>query len=1324
MKTNEKRVKATLSIILIFALITNFFIMPNIAWATKNQMPISTSGNGVQINKADATLIEQFNEQEIVTFLVKFKEQVDTNRVALEAAERAKKQKSAVNTEIYVRSSIVSTLRNTATETQDEVMDYLEDAKKKGEVRDIQSFYVVNAIAVTGTKEVMDKIAAYQEVEKILPNETRQLITPTSSMETTSVSDQSTVEWGVERVGAPQVWDMGIDGSGIVVASIDTGVQWDHPALIEKYRGYNPANPNQPDHQYNWFDAIGDKEAPYDDLKHGTHTVGTMVGSESDGSNQIGVAPGAKWIAVKAFGSGGGTDVDLLRAGEWLLAPKDSEGNPHPEMAPDVVNNSWGGGPGLNEWYRPMVENWRAAGIFPVFAAGNSGSAGEGSISSPANYPESLAVAATDHNNALAGFSSRGPGPYNDMKPDVSAPGVNIRSSVQTNEYGLMSGTSMATPHISGVIALIMQANASLTIDQIEEILLDTAIPLTDSAYTASPNYGYGHGFINAYNAIKSFQQGNGTIQGQVGQNGKDTSKPTFQHTPPNFVYDQLVLPLTVEVQDNIGVETVELQFLVDNEWKTIEATRTAGDFRNGTYQAVVPEEDVKNSKFSYKWIIVDYGKNNVISQYDVEVKPAVSIGYFQDFESGTEGWYSEGINNDWQWGSPLAGPGKAFSGKNVYGTYLNGPHAFNTYSYLNMPPVQIPESGNAYLQFKQWYDFSPDGIMGSTDFGAVLVSTDRVNWEMFARTEATGIDEYTTDEWIDAEVDLSAYAGKKIYICFYMNAFATDYELRLHDGWYVDDITLTDKPLGNVGEYMKQGTKKFIHTKKQSENSILAPSATHVEVDTNQPNLLPIGGKVTILESGFSTTTNPANGSFSMDYKAGDFTLRAEAYGFHSKDQRVSVPKDGIVESDFLLEPLGKGTVKGVIKDEKTGKPLADAIISIVEDAAITPVKTDSKGRFALTVYEGTYTLHVFKRDYVFSEQTVTLDSGKKTTQNIELKRFIGVNGEIGYDDGTSEDSWFFGSANNGFAIKMSLDKGITKSWLTGGLFKVNTEAPYRGTRFQVAVYDSTGVNGDPGKLIAGPFDADARTDGEWTHVDLMDKNIFVTGDFYLVYIQPDGYLDRKSPSLYSDISSTFHDRNWFFLNGVWEQNNNPFYGNMMIRAVVNNSLPVPVIESPLNNSFTKESKIVVKGKAKPSSTVIIQNNGKDKATGKSKKDGSFAIAVDLKKGENRLTAVTETMDGRTEPSEAVNIIFDQKKPEITIHKIEKIKGKNNEVMVFGKVKDDYLDSVFINNKQISVDSKGSFKEQIKLDKNEYKIVIHAKDKAGNSERKTIKIK
>jgi bacillopeptidase F len=1245
----------SLVFLLSFILLINLVLPSNTVAQGNPEERKPVGKNTLVTNKVDSKLIKQFKDQNQVTFILKFKEQVDTNRVAIEVAEKAKKQKqTAASTKQQVRSAVVSTLRNTAIETQTGVMDYLEQAKLNGEVKDIQSFYVVNAIAVTATKDVMDKLATYPEVAKILPNETRQIITPIQPKVKTTNLNSSTVEWGVEKVGAPQVWDMGIDGAGIVVASIDTGVQWEHPALMEKYRGYNPANPNQADHKLSWFDAVDGKEAPYDDLKHGTHTVGTMVGSEPDGSNQIGVAPGAKWIAVKAFSERGGMDVDLLEAGEWILAPKDAEGNPHPELAPDVVNNSWGGGPGLDEWYRPMVQNWRSANIFPVFAAGNAGSNGEGWVASPANYPESFAVAATDDQNALAWFSSRGPAPYDEMKPDVSAPGVDIRSAVPTNDYELMSGTSMATPHITGVVALLKQANASLTIDQIEEILFDTAIPLTDSEFSSSPNYGYGHGFVNGYNAIKTLNNGNGKIEGLVVYDGKDTANPTYQHTSPDFVYDQVVLPITVEVQDNISVETVEIQYLVDQQWKTVKAARTAGDFRNGTYQAVVPGEDIRKGTFTYKWKMVDYGQNQVTSStYDVEVKPAITIGYFHDLETAPEGWYSEGWNNDWEWGSPVAGPGQAYSGQKVYGTNLEGPHADNSDSYLNMPPIDIPESGNSYLQYKQWYDFSPDGIEGSTDFGAVLISTDRQNWEILTKTEATEFGEngvpleYYTDNWVDAEVNLSAYAGERIYISFYMFTIQTGFDWEPHDGWYLDDIALTDKSLVDSKEKNIEKTTGAIHTKKQSKNSVLAPTATMVQNTSSQPNVLPIGAKVTLVDSGYSVATNPADGRFSMTHKAGEFTLRAEAYGFHSKDQVVSIPKDGTVEANFNLKPLGKGTVEGVVKDQTTGKPISDAIISLVEDAAITPVKTDSKGSFTLTAFEGTYTLHVFKNNYVNNDYSITLQSNKKTKQNVQLKRFLGTPGEIGYDDGTSESSWFWYGAKNGFAIRMSLEEGVTKSWLTGGLFKVNTEFSSPGSsRFQVAVYDSTGVNGAPGKRIAGPFEAAARTDGEWTHVDLTDKNIFVTEDFYLVYVQPEASSTGTMPSLESDQNSPFHDRNWFLYNGTWEHNTDPQYGNMMIRAVMNNAFLAPVIETPQDNTYTDQDKVLVKGTAIPASTVTIQSNGKNVGSGTSKQDGTFNISIKLKNGLNTLTATALTKEGSTDPSSPVNIILDQKNP------------------------------------------------------------------------------
>jgi len=1321
MKVSQLLISILLSIILLMNLSLPKYVM---AIGASNK-PVSTTSSDLKI---DSNLIKQFKNNDHVTFLLKFKNQVDTNKIATEAKENAKKQKqSIVKTEMIVRSSVVSSLRNTAIESQSSVLEYLEQGKQNGEIDSVESFYIVNAIAVTGTKEVMEKLAAYPEVAKIVPNETRKLITPIQNKLKTEKSS-STIGWGVERVGAPQVWNMGIDGSGIVVANIDTGVQWDHPALKEKYRGYNPSNPNEVDHSLSWFDAINGSETPYDDNKHGTHTMGTIVGSEPDGSNLIGVAPGAKWIAVKAFDKqGASSDVDLLEAGEWILAPKDAEGNPHPELAPDIVNNSWGGGPGLNEWYRPMVQSWRAANIFPVFAAGNSGYGGEGTISAPANYPESFAVGATDIENALAPFSSRGPGPYEETKPNVSAPGANIRSAVPTGDYeDGWSGTSMATPHISGVIALVKQANASLTIEQIEKLLMDTAIPLSDTEYPNTPNYGFGHGFVNAYNAIKSFHNGSGIIKGVVHGEGIDKTTPTFEHTSPQFIYDRETTPLSVNVQDNISISTVTMSYLAENnQWKTVTAAKSSGDHKNATYEVIIPGSDIKKGQLNYYWKMTDYNQNQTTSPtYTVEVRPAITIGYFNDLESTPEGWYSDGKDNDWEHGVSLSEPDKAYSGDKVFGTNLEGMHAFDTRSYLYMPPIDLPENKNAFLQFKHWYEFDPSGIDGPDDFGAVMISTDRQNWVVLSKTKPVFDEKFNADYsshgWIDGEVNLSDYAGKRIYISFYMQGLETGFDLSRKSGWSIDDISLNENPLFTT-QKQPISNKTEIHIKMNDYHN-----QGNVSINQHTPKqLLPLGAQVSVVDSGYSISTDPADGTYVMMHNSGEFSLRAEAYGYYPQDQLVSIPKDGVIESNFILKPMSKGEVQGVVKDQETGRAIANATLSLVEDAAIVPVKTDSKGRFTITAFEGNYTLHVYKNNYVIEDLSITIKPKKETKEIIDLKKFLGNSGEIGYDDGTGEDSFFWYASNNAFAIKMSLNQGITKSWLTGGLFKINTEFPTAGsTKFQVAVYDSSGPDGAPGKKIAGPFNANARTDGQWTFVDLGEKNIIVKGDFYLTYVQPDHPALHTSPSLSVDTSSPFHERNWFLDSGTWTQNTDPRYGNLMIRAVVNNTLPVPVIESPLNNSFTKESKIDVKGKATPSSTVIIQNKGKDIASGVSKKDGSFTIPVKLKNGENNITAVTLTNDSRTEPSEPINIILDQKKPEIKINEIEKHKGKNKEIIISGTVKDDFLDSVLINGKQIIVDSKGSFKELVLLSKEEAKIIILAKDKAENSESKTINIK
>lgn len=503
MKAKRRRQMRTAFSFAATVLLTFSLIVPGVTNAESNGM-----SNRMVKEKVSKRLIKEFKGDDKLTFLVKFKEKVDTMKIAERAkASSQKAQLSAKKAELTQRTAVLTELKETSLNSQQKVRQFLEAEVEKGNVDTFKSYHIVNGMAVTATKKVANKLAAFTEVEKILPNERRQLFTTITKDAEAPASKIANVEWNVERVGAPTVWDMGFDGSGVTVASIDTGVQWDHPALQEKYRGYDNTS-GEVNHDFNWFDATAGQSAPYDDQGHGTHVTGTMVGSEPDGSNQVGVAPGANWIAVKAFSATGGTDTDLLEAAEWILAPTDAQGNSRVDMAPDVVNNSWGGGPGLNEWYRDVVRNWRAAEIFPEFSAGNTSiynPGGPESIAVPANYPESFATGATDSNDFLGSFSLQGPSPYDEIKPDISAPGVNIRSSVPGDGYeGGWNGTSMAGPAVSAVVALMKQADSSLTFNEIEEALLATATPLTDNEFPNSPNNGYGYGLVNAYDAVSS----------------------------------------------------------------------------------------------------------------------------------------------------------------------------------------------------------------------------------------------------------------------------------------------------------------------------------------------------------------------------------------------------------------------------------------------------------------------------------------------------------------------------------------------------------------------------------------------------------------------------------------------------------------------------------------------------------------------------------------------------------------------------------------------------------------------------------------------------
>lgn len=1299
--------------------------------------------------KVSDRLLEDFKKDEKVTFLIKFKETADTKKIAKQARSSAEKANMTTQkAELVQRSAVISELKATSLVSQRNVKDYLQQQVEKGNAESIHSYYIVNGMAVTATKEIAQKIATFAEVEKILPNETRQLFTTKTKDPVTPKSEVANVEWNVNRVGAPQVWEMGFDGTGTVVASIDTGVQWDHPSLKDNYRGYDAAA-DTVDHDYNWFDATAGEPEPYDDLGHGTHTIGTMVGSEPDGSNQIGVAPGAKFISVKAFTAAGGTDADLLAAAEWILAPTDSEGNARADMAPDVVNNSWGGGPGLDEWYRDVVINWRAANIFPEFSAGNTtlfNPGGPGSIATPANYPESFATGATDIDDNLASFSLEGPSPYDEIKPDISAPGVNIRSSVPGGGYeGGWNGTSMAGPAVAGVAALLRQVDASLTVDQMEEILLNTATPLTDEEYPESPNNGFGYGLVNAYAAVNSIVNGLGTLEGQVTKEGEDSEAPTFEHTGPTETYAGMDLDLTIQVNDNTSVSVVELQYQDNNgDWQTVEAVRTSGDYKSGEYVATIPGDQITGDSLTYKWTINDFGNNEVTSEeYVVSVQPGISTGYSEDFEATPVGWTSFGENNSWEWGAPTSGPGNAASGEKVYATNLDGDYESDTNATLVMPPVDLPE-GNAYLQFKQWHDLEEYDSGTAYDFGHVFVSTDQEEWTQVLEMRGT------TSEWQNAEVDLSEYSGQRIYIGFNVTSDSSV----TREGLYIDDVVLSDTSIsskaslkenkGNNGK--KKGHNKEIKSKKGNmglgvvkgnEKAGLKekvdPDKIHpklpkkenppVEEDIINPTLLPLGAQVSVLESGRSVNTNPEDGTFSLTHAAGDFTVQAEAYGFESEQQTVTIEEDEVAQADFTLEEIDQYTVSGTITDEATGEPIEGATILLVEDANVTPVQSDAEGNYSLTAYEGTYTLKILARDYIGKEVEVSLEDGNAELDVVLEPLYTYPGGEIGYDDGTAENARAFYDAGNGWAVKMSLPEGKESGIVTDGVFQFHgTDWPTPGgTEFAVEVWDASGPDGTPGQKLAGPIDAEAiRSLDEWTVVDLREHSITVDGDFYMVYIQTNA--NPNTPGLATDENGTNAERSYQYVAGAWSPSP-AAEGNYMVRARVSYEVEAPVITSPAENELTSEPSLTVEGTASPTTTVQLLNNGEEVGTAEVGDDGNFAIPTELTEGENVFTAVSLLDGSETGESAPVTVTLDTQAPELTIDSPQDGDKTNREtVTVEGTVSDANLDFVEVNGRQATV-TDGSYSKRILLDNGENEIEVVAQDLAGNTETQSVTI-
>ncbi len=356
--------------------------------------------------------------------------------------------------------------------------------------QDVRPLWINNSIAAQLDRATVLAVAERDDVALIKLDQFRQWVSPDEfSNQQSALHNPQSIEWGIARIHADQVWSaLGITGTGVVVANMDTGVDWQHPILHGNYRGLSPKG--LVNHVGSWIDTTDDGAVyPFDGYGHGTHTMGTLAGQDG-----IGVAPGAKWIAARVLNTQGfGLDSWIHAGFQWVLAPGGDAA-----LAPDILSNSWGNNFGANEEFRPDVQLLNAAGIFTVFSNGNAGP-GMGTVASPASFPEAFAVGATDQYDLLALFSSRGPSPFEALKPDVSAPGVGVLSSVPGGVYARANGTSMAAPHVAGTAALMYAAVPNLTVPAARFALTSTVTRPTTDTY---PNNLYGWGRIDAYRAV------------------------------------------------------------------------------------------------------------------------------------------------------------------------------------------------------------------------------------------------------------------------------------------------------------------------------------------------------------------------------------------------------------------------------------------------------------------------------------------------------------------------------------------------------------------------------------------------------------------------------------------------------------------------------------------------------------------------------------------------------------------------------------------------------------------------------------------------------
>lgn len=679
----------------------------------------------------------------------------------------------------------IVTYQRIARESQSPLIDYLEN-RNGAEVH--QKFWVMNSFHLKAIPQVIVDIATREDVGLIYHNGTVHAIPvePSLNPEPTSRA----IEWGVQKIMADSCWNAGYTGSGVILGMCDTGVDYEHPALEGKWTGY-------------WHDAINGQTTPYDDHYHGTHCMGTILGGDGFGSftEDIGVAPGATYVAAKMLDeSGSGTYAQCEEGLQFMADLKDS-------VDIKAVSNSWGGSNAADTFFYPVMRTYISIDLLPIVANGNNGS----EPGCPGSYSNVIGVGATDSNDDIASFSNPGPAPdqhpFNDestwlradwnlIKPQISAPGVNVRSAEPGGGYQELNGTSMATPHVAGAVGLICSKNPTLTPKTLYSILLDNVDePSQGSPY---PNNDYGWGRLNAWKSVQATPTTDQPFISILDKTMDDINPGetgnlviTLKNVGGKMAYNTIA---SLESDDNYL--TIGNNFHDFGDLDTNETGTNSGNPFEYTAHDLTPEGYVA----SMTLIIHADGEDDSLDfddtvNYSLQIgtPPAPLVIYEEDFEYGggidsfPDYWNTTG---NWQrttddYNSPTH---SAYSGA-----------VSDNATYLTLKnSIDLSAFSSPQLALYHDYDFDSGIFM---DEASINISTDGgSSWSDIWIYDWTSGD---TSPWSEEIFDLSSNVSDNVKIRFTIDGytFFQDYT-----DWYVDDIKI-QVPTDNKPPYFENTT-------------------------------------------------------------------------------------------------------------------------------------------------------------------------------------------------------------------------------------------------------------------------------------------------------------------------------------------------------------------------------------------------------------------------------------------------------------------------------------------------------------------------------------